>query len=328
MDRQEVETRSRAATAFAEALGSGNDRAFMQFYIAALNLADRMLDEQESDRGAAIANLIAQRALSPEALGGQLRTIAREDGSVLYSDPVWAENALRIAEGDTRVIGGVDTDPRDFVDCFAIGSPEGWCCTGTLVATNVVVTAAHCVRGECCQRVFIGPDVDSPTDGAVVNVEHAEMYPEYNPTAAPYHDVAVLILADDVQGVAPRTIASPDALEGEPSVRIVGYGTTNVAGTAGYGRRRQVDVPLASNDLPLGQDPTVEFVAGQPLLEKDSCNGDSGGPAYVERDGEWLLMGSTSRGVTGKRNCGDGGIYTRVPEFATWIRSVDGGHWS
>ena len=42
-----------------------------------------------------------------------------------------------------------------------------------------------------------------------------------------------------------------------------------------------VDVPLASNDPKYGADAETEFVAGAPFLDRDSCNGDSGGPAYV-----------------------------------------------
>jgi secreted trypsin-like serine protease len=60
-------------------------------------------------------------------------------------------------------------------------------------------------------------------------------------------------------------------------------------------------------------------------LDKDSCKGDSGGPAYIDVDGEWQLAGATSRGTCkARRICGDGGIYTRVHAYVDWIESVAG----
>jgi secreted trypsin-like serine protease len=129
--------------------------------------------------------------------------------------------------------------------------------------------------------------------------------------------------------VAPREIAREAMLAGAASVRLAGYGTTDVEGTVGYGRRRVVDVPLASTDEKYGADPECEFVAGAPFLDRDACTGDSGGPAYVEGDDGWYLAGATSRATRSTfRRCGDGGIYTWVRAYARWIRDVPGGHWS
>jgi secreted trypsin-like serine protease len=112
------------------------------------------------------------------------------------------------------------------------------------------------------------------------------------------------------------------------TVRLAGFGNTDVFSGGGYGRRRMVDVPLASSDPVFGADLETEFVAGAPFLDRDSCNGDSGGPAYLESDGVWYLAGATSRATASAiRPCGDGGIYTRVGVFEDWVRSVPGGHW-
>ncbi len=81
-----------------------------------------------------------------------------------------------------------------------------------------------------------------------------------------------------------------------------------------------MDVPLAGNAKKFGGDPRTEFVAGAPFLDKDSCNGDSGGPAYVYQRGRWLLAGATSRATrSAVRPCGDGGIYTTVDAYRDWI---------
>jgi secreted trypsin-like serine protease len=144
----------------------------------------------------------------------------------------------------------------------------------------------------------------------------------------PTHDLAVLILAEDVD-VPIRRIAGAATLQAAFSVRLAGFGNTDVFSSSGYGRRRMVDVPIASNDPAFGADVDTEFVAGAPFLDRDSCNGDSGGPAYVQVGNEWQLAGATSRATASSfRPCGDGGIYTRVGSYEDWITSVPGGAWS
>jgi endonuclease G len=62
------------------------------------------------------------------------------------------------------------------------------------------------------------------------------------------------------------------------------------------------------------------MVAGKPLLAKDSCTGDSGGPFYIAAGKGWLLAGATSRSTdSAVLPCGDGGIYMRLDRYREWI---------
>ncbi|GAA1293196.1 S1 family peptidase [Saccharothrix xinjiangensis] len=238
----------------------------------------------------------------------------------LYADTAYLANLREVVADRERIVGGTPTS--DFPDCVAVGSATGWCCSGTLVAPDAVVTAAHCARGGCGQRVFSGEDVRAP--GRVVAVREAVVHPSYG-ASGPHGDIAVLLLAEPL-GTAPRAIAPAGALGGASFVRLVGYGNTDFQGRTGYGRRREVDVPLAGNLPGYGADPGTEFVAGAPNLDRDSCNGDSGGPAYVRVGEGWLLAGATSRATDNSvRPCGDGGIYTLVSSYAEWVGSVVGG---
>lgn len=248
---------------------------------------------------------------------------APSDDSVT-TDPVFLRNARQLIRRADRIVGGVPTP--DFPDCVAIGTGTGWCCSGTLVAPNVVVTAAHCVAGDCSERIFVGEDVAFPGDGQVIRVLDAVAHPGYQP-ASPVNDLAVLVLAEEAD-VPPRAIADAQTLRAAATVRLAGYGNTDVASSGGYGRRRMVDVPIASADPKYGADAETEFVAGAPFLNRDSCNGDSGGPAYVQAGDGWYLAGATSRATaSSRRPCGDGGIYTAVSAHLEWVRSVPGGRW-
>ena len=55
-------------------------------------------------------------------------------------------------------------------------------------------------------------------------------------------------------------------------------------------------------------------------IDKDSCSGDSGGPAVMKigPDGPWYQVGITSFG-TSRCGVGDPGVYTKVAAYLPWI---------
>lgn len=135
----------------------------------------------------------------------------------------------------------------------------------------------------------------------------------------------MLILTEAIPDVTPAPICSLPALTSATNVTLVGYGTTDIDGADGYGIRRKVQVGIASEDSAFGARYETEFVGGAMNLDRDSCKGDSGGPAYVYVDGRFELAGATSRGTrSAGRMCGDGGVYTKVPAYRDWIVSVAG----
>ena len=306
-----------AVANLARMIAGDDEQRFVLVYHAFANQVDSFLNGTGDD-GYRLARSLLRRGVSPltrSAVGTQ----APSDS--LHTDPVYLTNMHAMAEDRDRIIGGVPT--ADFPDCVAIGSASAWCCSGTLVSPNVVVTAGHCVDGGCAARVFIGKDVEFPEDGEVIGVRTALAHPDYRPPR-PTGDIAVLVL-ERPASVTPRRIATPDQLAAAAFVRLAGFGNTDVHSSGGYGRRRMVDVPIASDDPRHGADAATEFVAGAPLLDRDSCNGDSGGPAYVQSGGGWVLAGATSRATASSlRPCGDGGIYTRVASYERWLWSVPG----
>ncbi len=306
-----------------------NDPQFILVFQSLVNVLDGFVSQPAVDSANQARSILARTA-EPMVTQGRrglaaAEGVARPQEFSILSDPVFIDNAKKLIPDRRRIVGGIPT--ADYPDCVAVGSDSDWCCTGTLVAPNVVVTAGHCVKGECASRVFIGEDVEAQQAGTVISVKQAVSHPDYLPPN-PTHDIAILILSKDAGG-EPRAIASSKALKAATSVRLAGYGNTDVHSSGGYGRRRMVDVPLASADPRYGADLDTEFVAGAPFLDRDSCNGDSGGPAFVQSRGKWYLAGATSRGTASTiRACGDGGIYTRVGVFADWMRSVPGGNWT
>jgi secreted trypsin-like serine protease len=246
----------------------------------------------------------------------------------IYSDPRFVKNVRKLAKkkDNLRIIGGEDVKPSEFPDCVAVGNDDEWCCTGTLIAPTVVLSAGHC--DGCATRVFFGNDVNKK--GTTIR-GRAVQHPQYH--KADHNDLLILILEKPAK-VKPRKIAPASAINAATNGRAVGFGHVNVGGSYGYGTKRQVDVPIGSascsgkvngktDSNAYGCDVNLEIVAGKSILTRDSCRGDSGGPFYIRSGANWLLAGATSRATKGAvRTCGDGGIYVRVDKYRSWIEQT------
>lgn len=306
----------REAQAYAERVAGSDDFAFEKAFHERLGLS-----------GAKGRTRSAADKAGPPATGPHSFHI--------YADPRYLKNSRELARrtaGGIRVIGGQPVKAGAFLDCVAVGNDAQWGCTGTLIGPNTVLSAGHCV--DVSTRVFLGNDVSKP--GVTVRVKKRVRHPQYH-QGGKRNDLVVLVLEREVANVPPRKLATRALIDAATDGRVVGFGAVEASGTFGYGRKRQVDVPIASNacagkvdghDDPssYGCDRNLELVAGRSLLARDSCNGDSGGPFYIDDGaGGWLLAGATSRATdSALNNCGDGGIYVRVDRFKTWIRSVPG----
>lgn len=222
-----------------------------------------------------------------------------------------------------RIVGGRLTTA--FPDCCAIGDERGYFCSGTLIGSRLVVTAKHCSEFENGRVYLKGYDVSKPEDGEVIQVASKHLHP--------IADIMLLTLAHDAT-VPPRRVATSEEIDAlaPTNCTLVGFGNTDYEGKVGYGIKRRVETPIvvllsAGNEdfADFGSVSGIEMVAGHRGLNRDSCTGDSGGPLYVrDLSGDYLLLGATSRGITGGRTCGDGGIYCRLDKFDKWIEETKG----
>ncbi len=236
------------------------------------------------------------------------------------------------------IVGGRVAGAGEIYATVAIVDGDGIAnCTGTLIAPQVVVTAAHCLANEDedtgevtgiaapgDQFVVAGPvDVSEATDEEfydVMRVVVHEGYPnESDPIdvdtgAGRYDDIAILLLASPVDTLGVARIPSIDeamaALESD-TITISGYGATSPdTDDSGILYIGEIGYTLRAD---------AEIVLGGPG-QTDTCPGDSGGPAYILSDGEVLLVGATSRASeNAAASCGDGGIYSFVPFYDAWI---------
>jgi secreted trypsin-like serine protease len=235
------------------------------------------------------------------------------------------------AKGDfeTMIIGGGDVTDGQYPWLVGLGSPgegtpyERQFCGGSVIAEDVVLTAAHCVEESAAEDlvVFSGAiDLESEdvVETAVSDLHVAE---DYNDPIAMSNDWALLKLAEPLD-------VEPIALAAEPEeydlLETAGWGDTG----EGFPTTAQwVEVPFVSDEdceaaYPDEVDAQTMLCAGD--LENggvDSCQGDSGGPIMTPAGEEQVLVGIVSWGY-GCAEAGNPGVYGEVADFNDAIEEV------
>ena len=164
-------------------------------------------------------------------------------------------------------------------------------CSGTLIAPQVVLTAAHCVVPSDASRtyeghlVYFGTDPKKAKKEEVYKATKTTAHPKYSPKVFGAYDVAVLELDRAVSGIPLVPVArSIPNLEGR-TVTHVGWGV-DVAKSktekSGSGTKRSVSLPIKEQ-----LDLTIKTGDGK----RGVCNGDSGGPALLASGGAEIVVG-------------------------------------
>jgi len=178
-------------------------------------------------------------------------------------------------------------------------------CSGTLIAPNVFLTAAHCDLGV--SRVFV--TFDNVADGGsklLSGTYYAD--PLYNQAQDDPHDIAVVVLDQAVKNITPARLpaaASLSSLKVNDPFTSVGYGgqePTNEIGPGGdvitYLDTREYTTGSLSAINPAWLRLSQNIHTG----DGGTCYGDSGGPNFLgaSRTETNIVAGTT---ITGDALC-------------------------
>nr|CAH0103865.1 unnamed protein product [Daphnia galeata] len=230
-----------------------------------------------------------------------------------------------------RIIGGREATPGRWPWQVAILNrfKEAFC-GGTLIGTRWVLTAAHCLRKRLYVRIGEYDLVEDDGTEMDFRVEEVFVHPEYDPETVD-NDVALLRLPEAIklgqQGIRLACLPQPgQSLPITQKCTIIGWGKERSSHVFGTEVLHEAEVPIVKTSAcrEVYEDYFITenmFCAGYRKGRIDSCAGDSGGPLLCSVGDRWTIFGITSFGEgCGKR--GKFGIYTKVPNYVSWIQRV------
>ena len=237
------------------------------------------------------------------------------------------KNQVSGLNSDDAIIGGEDVLLADkkfksvvgilmmdrFLNPFAI-------CSGTLIDSQVVLTAAHCVQDKPAGTQFYivfgthltSRDKITSIHKATVAVSH-RLFDVKQPRDA--YDIALM----KFDGPAPRDAVIAPILKdknflksGTPLV-VAGYGRDSNFSDGHSGQLKFANIKVANSRYSATEFRTTQFFKG-------ICLGDSGGPAFVEINGVFYVAGITNRtNYFGSVECVLSSYFARVDQFQDWI---------
>lgn len=186
-------------------------------------------------------------------------------------------------------------------DDSSLSAPAAFC-SGTLIGCRTFLTAAHCVcpdntdnAASCLQRGLTDPATMRVwlPHGGYFGVTSSTIHPDY--TFARQGDVAIVHLAEPVTSIAPLPINTQDRPPNGTRGTLVGYGTTG-------GFRRPDDAGIKRQG-PMTSGTCTQDLPNETLLcwdfqgtDASTCEGDSGGPLFMDLGAGQVIAGITSGG--------------------------------
>ncbi len=237
---------------------------------------------------------------------------------------------------DTRIIGGSEATEDRYSYAVSLRNEYGHFCGGSLIAKDVVLTAAHCQTGS--YYVVVGQhDMDEYYDGEGLYVKTDVPHPSYDAMANDKDFMLVFLdgaVAENANVVRLNSDSSVPAVGQE--VTVMGWGDLIAADDISEisDVLKSVNVKVISNEQ---CEASEGFVDGyytsydnqitENMLcareyQRDSCQGDSGGPLVIKGSdaGSDVQVGVVSWGV-GCASVDFPGIYARISQVYEWVEN-------
>ena len=228
----------------------------------------------------------------------------------------------------SRIIGGTPVDSCAWPSAallYGKSGSGGFICTASLVHPEIMITAGHCNDGLVGAAFTESMDSIMSADD-FLKFEYCKSHPSWTGSNLDQHvDFAYCKLAEPVTDVEITPIlmgCEVEHLTPDTTVTPVGFGKTNASDNMSSGTKYEVDTKFT------GYSGSGEAMVG--INGKGLCNGDSGGPVYVNlpedkygKDAGWRVFGVTSWGPSGT-SCSGPARYGMMHTFVDFVESDSG----
>ncbi len=263
-------------------------------------------------------------------------------GLLIGAGPAGAAAHRRMPRLHAQIVGGQSAPtgslPQLALVVDQVSASAGYLCTGTVLSSNVVLTAGHCAEDETTGaleptagfHVVTGRlDWSDTSIGQVSGVSQVIVNPGYDPTTH-VDDAALLVLSTPTTAPAITLANGSDASLWQPPTRvaIAGWGLTDGSDPDSIPTQLQwattVTQPASYCELQaslggIGFNPDLQLcTVNAPTYDTGTCNGDSGGPVLGNYWGtQPVEVGITSLVPSGCTT-GQADFFTRADAISAW----------
>ncbi len=233
----------------------------------------------------------------------------------------------------TGIVGGsrIATGDRDDKNVMMLYSGGGLC-TAAALTPRILITAAHCVKGDAagswaafhtalsCESGF---DSRYNTIGVKEFIVHPDYkkYDEFENSEYSVNDIAIVILTEAMPlGYPTYSIAESADVALTSSLYFWGYGDVGYK-KHGAGILRKTNFDRADFE--------ISSLRKKVILDQSHghgiCQGDSGGPAIIKVDGQMKILGINSyveAAGEGEDLCANKAYLTLANSFLPWIKQT------
>nr|XP_033322626.1 chymotrypsin-1-like [Megalopta genalis] len=225
---------------------------------------------------------------------------------------------------EPRIVNGEDAKLGEIPYQVSLQKSNSHFCGGSVLNTNYVLTAAHCVEGQIATAVKVVVGTINWQDQQNVHaVDKIIIHEGYNPRDSWRNDIALLKLKTplklDKNIAAVRLPKENEAVAAKSPAIVSGWGRTSVGGPIPNilqkAKLQITDQTVCKNAYKnIGSVYETHICANDPSTTRGACNGDSGGPLVV--DGKivgivsWSMSCALSQYPT---------VYTRVASYVSWV---------
>jgi secreted trypsin-like serine protease len=259
-----------------------------------------------------------------------------------------AAGAKPPVKATASIVGGHDADIADwpsiaFVLAAWDGDDDGQIesaagCTGTVIAPNWVISAAHCAfrpDGKPVDGMVTVTGVADNTDeaGEAIAADRLVVDPHWNPQTLTGDALLIHLKSRSSRPAMKVAVPGGQYVTADGVPNAAGWGTIDEDSKIGTNVLKEAYLALQDDDVCASfagddYDPATQTCAGTPETA-GACHGDSGGPLVVfdKATGTPALWGLTSYGPQldfGMKPCElhAPAIYSWVPGFAAFIKTA------